>query len=122
MIGAAIFALLSPTTLAETRVYPLQRPQGSELPAITYQVISTTPLHAFARDAGVFTVRVQVDSWAETYIGARQLANEVRGILSRWRGAAGQTEILDVLMDNELETAEGSTKRILQDYRIYVRE
>lgn len=65
---------LSP--LIGTRVYPLIRPQNSPLPAIRYQVVSDPrPEHLQGYD-GARVSRVQVDCFAETYIGARDVAEK----------------------------------------------
>ena len=52
-----------------SRIYPLIRPQGSALPAITYQRVSRIridPLRVPA-DAQVQNARLQMDCWAATY-------------------------------------------------------
>lgn len=64
-------------TAVGTRVYWVNRPQGSALPAIRLQTISDPrPEHLQGYDAARVT-RVQADCFATTYGAARQLAEKV---------------------------------------------
>ena len=56
----------SSAAVGGTRIYPLIRPQGTPLPAITYQRVSRTridPLNGMER---VQNARLQLDCWAPT--------------------------------------------------------
>jgi hypothetical protein len=122
MVGAFIYSRLANQTSAQNRVYPGILPQTPTFPAVTYQQISAVGSHAMGADSPLTTVRVQVDSWAKTYAEARTLAGEVAARLKRFRGLSGSIEVLDVLLDNELETYESTsqTRRILQDFTLFI--
>lgn len=120
--GAVIFGLLANSTTAGARVYPLILPQQPTYPAVTYQQISSVPMHAMGRDGAVTRVRVQVNSWGRTYADARTLASEVEARLSRFQGLGSGVNVLDVLRDNEIETYESDTqtRRVIQDYTLFL--
>ena len=65
-----------------TRIYPLVRPQGTALPAITYQRISRTrfdPLQGMER---VQNARLQIDVWGVDYGDVKDLAADVLEVLA----------------------------------------
>ena len=67
--------------LGGTRIYPLVRPQGTPLPAITYQRISRTrfdPLNGMER---VQNARLQLDIWGADYGDVKELAADVLEVL-----------------------------------------
>lgn len=71
------------------RVYWVNRPQNSDLPAIRLQTISDPrPEHLNGYD-GARVVRVQADCFATTYGGARQLAEKVIAAVSAPATAGG---------------------------------
>ena len=61
------------TAVGGSRIYPMIRPQGSTLPAITYQRVSRSRVDPFNRsdpldaDERVQNARLQIDCWAATY-------------------------------------------------------
>ena len=77
-----------------SRIYPLIRPQGSALPAITYQRVSRIRVDPFSRadplvaDARVQNARLQIDCWAATYGDVKELAADVLNVLAGYVGAA----------------------------------
>lgn len=65
------------TALVSTRVYWVDRPQASALPAITLQTISDIrPQHMKGNQASRESI-VQVDVWATSYASAREISEEV---------------------------------------------
>jgi hypothetical protein len=110
-------------TSASNRVNALLAPEGTPNPRVTFQQISATKLHAMGQDGSVTRVRVQVNCWGDTYGQAVTLAAEVEARLSRYRGVAAGVTVLDVLLDNELETYEmdSATRRVIQDYTLFLR-
>lgn len=121
-VGAAIYARLNASTAAGSRIYPLMLPQNPTYPAVTFQQISAIATHAMGQDGPITRIRMQVNSWGSTYATARSLAGEVEALLKRFRGTAAGIVILDVLLDNELETFESDTqtRRVVQDYSVFV--
>lgn len=118
--GAVIFGRLDGQTSAGSRVYPLLLPQDPTLPAVTYQQISSTRMRAMGNDGPMTRARIQLNSWGSSYAEARTLAEEVETALNRFRGVVAGLRVLDILLDNEIETYESETeaRRVIQDYTV----
>jgi hypothetical protein len=73
-------------------------------------------------DSPLKVVRVQVNSWADTYAAAQALAAEVETTLSRYRGTLADIRVLDILLDNEmsLNDADANVRRVIQDYTLFL--
>ena len=95
-----------------TRISPLTRAQDLALSAITVQRISTVPQNHLRGFGNLDGNRVQVDCWASTYAGARDLAEACRTAIN----AAGHLCLSEV-DDFEIETR---TYRGIQDYRVWL--
>lgn len=123
-VGGFLYSRLKDQTTAGSRIYPLHLPQDSTYPAISYQQISTIRTHRFGQDGSVIRVRVQLNCWGKTYADVQTLAGEVESRLSRFRGTEAGVEVLDVLQDSVTEGYESATqtRRVIQEYTIFVRE
>jgi len=122
--GIVVFGRLANQTIAASRIYPLILPQQPTYPAITYQTISSVRTHAMGQDSQVVRVRMQVNCWGRTYAEAHALARQVTTQLSRFKGEVSGITVLDVLLDNELDTYESDTqtRRVIQDYSLFLTE
>lgn len=110
---AALVSLLiqgSPNPVAAlvgTRVYPLRLPQTTTapvLPAIRYQRIDTVraPYRKMATGRGDYAKpRFQVDCFATTPAGAKQLADAVLSILSGFSGTIASVAIGSTAAEDE---------------------
>jgi len=98
-------------------IYPQVLPQGVST-GVTYTQVSRSATHAFGGDATTIQYRVQIDVWADTYGEAKALAAAVREAFSRYRSE----EVQDVLLVNEVDSMEDGTRRVSQDYFIYIEE
>lgn len=82
MIEATIYATLKNdagvTALVSSRIYPVVMPEGTALPAVVYQRISTNPVASLDGDSGLDLVRMQISSWGKSYSSAKVLAAAVR--------------------------------------------
>lgn len=80
MIEPAVYTALSGsspiTSIVGTRIYPLVLREDTTFPALTYQVISTVTEPTFT-SLGVRKYRIQLDCWADTYLGAATLRDAV---------------------------------------------
>lgn len=89
------------------RIYPVERPQGSALPAITYHLVSSVPGHAMGGLTGLVDARVQIDAWAEpsttrsSYDTAKRIGRAVRAALGGFRGTVGGTDIGGIFLEDE---------------------
>lgn len=112
------------SAIVSTRVYPNVLPQRATLPAVTYRRISTNRPPAMGADSGVAEVRMQVDSWADSYSGVKALQAQVRSALQRYNATVGSEVILDAFIVNEMDLyePEKNVHRVLTDFTIWHRE
>lgn len=64
--------------LVGDRIGPIPLPQAPELPAITFQRISTPRQLRLAGPSGLAAARVQLDIWAQSHSQAREVFEAVR--------------------------------------------
>src|SRR4030042_6919237 len=81
-------------------------PQGSAYPWLTFFRISKNNEH----DIDKADIYFQFDSWALTYIGAIELADEVRKALQREKGIFSGISIIQGVYQNEDYNYEPDTK------------
>jgi hypothetical protein len=65
------------TAQVENRIYWMDRPQGTPLPAVTLQVVSEGREQHMKGFSSLSSVRLQADIWAAVYSQARTIAEEV---------------------------------------------
>lgn len=70
-LKARLRAMAGLAALVGTRIWPLVRPQGSDLSALTFQVISTERGYTHDGAIGLTRSRVQFDSYGESYGDAK---------------------------------------------------
>ncbi|MGG7567901.1 tail completion protein gp17 [Rhodovulum sp. DZ06] len=125
MEAALIAALLSApgvSALAGTRVWPLRRPQGSDLPAVTLRRISGAPLQSHDGPASLARARVQVDVWAHSYAAAKALRGAVAAVLDAAATPAGEIRAVRRLDERDLSEADGRLVRISLDFELWHQE
>lgn len=90
MIEQAIYALLAADAavggIAGDRISPHARLQGTQLPAVTYELTDLEPFVALSGTAGLTAATLQVTSVAHTYATARDLASSVVSALNGYTG------------------------------------
>lgn len=113
LVNAALTEGSPLPTIAGLRVYPLLRPEGAPVPAVTYQRVGNTPINSLDGSSGLDYVRIQFDSWAATYAEAKQLAREVR--------TAMEAAPFKALLVLDLDDYEQATRlyRITQDFNCW---
>lgn len=78
--------------LVGTRIYPVTYAQGSEAPAIRYNVINSTPgLHMQGSD-GLTDTLIQVDIRGTTYQSVIAVRDVLSALLHAFRGVQGATD------------------------------
>jgi len=112
------------TALVGTRVYPLKLPQKPTMPAVTYQRIDGVRESGIANEHGMAHPRIQVDSWASSYGGAKAVAEQVRQALERWSDTTTTPVILDSFIDGDTDLYESDVElyRVSMDYIVWYRE
>lgn len=78
---ASIIALVQSSTSAPVRVYCGDVPQSAALPAISISVVSAQHAHTLKGIGGYCTSRLQLNTWADTHIESKALAEAVRYLL-----------------------------------------
>ena len=99
---------------SNARISPLIKEQSITTPAVTLQRVSTDPVNDLRGFSDLDDSRTQVDAWAESYAGARALANACRTALQN----AGHLMLGE--FDNYNPDTDPGLYRITQDYRIWV--
>lgn len=105
-----IFAVLNNQTAAAGRVFPLLRGEGTALPAVVYSRVGNAPVTSLQGSSGLDQVRIQIDCYATTYAGAKNLAASIRPLL--------ENADFKALMQTDFDFYEPDTKvfRVTQDY------
>jgi len=112
--------------LVSTRVYPIKRPQGTALPAVTYELAAETMTDALEDQGALKRARVSVQSMAATYGGVKALAAAVRSALVNYTGTTQgaaidsyREETLNDLSEDRNPGSDEGTYRIVADYVIW---
>ncbi|MDP2358017.1 MAG: DUF3168 domain-containing protein [Beijerinckiaceae bacterium] len=99
--------LASPAAaLVSNRIHWLQRPQASAVPAVTLTRVSGVHNYHHGGDSGLMESRVQVDAWAKTFAGAKEVS---RAIVAHLTGATfeqGGIRFQGAFVDGERDTFE----------------
>lgn len=112
MFEIGFFTFLSSAkTSAGERVYPRKLKQGAQLPALVYFKVSPGVNYVSNGESSVKTPRYQVNCWAETYLEARTLAEEVKTLLSGYAGAMGNETVTAAFIENEQDDDDPETER-----------
>jgi len=75
--------------LVAGRVYPVIAPASAALPFVNWRRSAVQREQTLSGPAGLPTVTLQFDLYAETYEGVRELADRCRMVLDGWGGSLG---------------------------------
>jgi hypothetical protein len=112
-IETTIYTALS--SLASGKVYPLVAPEKVAAPFIVYSRIASTPENTLEGGATIDQVRIQVDTYANTYSAVKSLAESVRSAME----GSGAKATLQT--DQDLFEPDLKLYRISQDYYCWQR-
>jgi hypothetical protein len=82
--------------LVSARVYPVNLPQATRYPAITYQTVSGSSTYSMDGSSNLANPRVQFDLYAETFDGLVFLKAAVMDCLSGFVGTSANVDIQGV--------------------------
>lgn len=123
-LEAALFTRLTThaglAAIIGTRAYPVLLPQNPTLPAVVYQRISTRRPHAGGVDTGVAIPRFQVTGWATTALGAKDLKEQMRAALQRWRGTVAGILVMDTFLEGELDRYDDDAKLFGEQLDVFI--
>lgn len=108
--------------LVKARIFPVEAPQDILRPFVTYQVISRARVKKLTGPAYISQSRFQVDCYSISYIGAREIASQVRLALDGWRDTTADLSIKgsSLLNDSDFDVTETDPKlyRVLLEFLI----
>lgn len=129
MIEQALFEILTGhpglSALVSNRVYPLILPEDPELPAITYQRITTTRGYTVDGPDGAANPTFQITIWNPALLAANQVAGQVRAAVhAAWRTVVADVSIgsITVSDDRNAYDQNGKVVGIEFDVTIWHRE
>lgn len=107
MIEQQLYSTLSSdvdlSAVVGTKIFPVVIPQNTQLPAISYQVISADLSNNLAfENPNITFKRIQVNGWAKTYAGCKDLEVKIKDALHNGSIKAKVESIRDDV-DSELQ-------------------
>ena len=123
-LRALLAADAAVAALVGARIYPVEIPQGADMPALVYTRISGPRDHAFSGPTGLAMARVQVDAYADpaasasAYASAKGLIRAVRQAVDGYRGASAGTEIGGIFSDDERDFREEGVSGVSRRARV----
>jgi hypothetical protein len=85
----ALFARLTvgtPIAAIGNRVFPVAAPLSVALPYVVTARVSAQRVRSTIAPSGLTMARMQIDTYAAGYLGAREVADAIRKRLDGWRG------------------------------------
>lgn len=116
--------LTSPDQPDVTRIYPMVAPQGSPVPRVVYQRVSTQRTETLCATDGKVRAVMDMNCYDKTYRGAKLLANALRQTLIDFSGDMDGTRVSTVILDGEvdLDDPDPGLYRVSQTYFIWFKE
>lgn len=122
MLESALTALLRHDDIASHHngVWPNEIPSGSELPALSYQVITDRPINTIDQ-TGPRQATVQINCVASDLESAHTLAVAVRNTLPTQRGTFSALNIQSIVESSTIPSFDdgSGTYRRIQDFTIH---
>ena len=114
------------TALVGTRIYPWHRQQGSDFPAITYQLVGTQPVNSVGGYINLTRATMSYESIDTSYADAKTLAEKVRQALMDYSGTSEGVVISScqhegdnaIIEDSEVAGDRG-VSRIISDFIVW---
>lgn len=111
ILGPVIYSLLSAdpgvSGLVADRIFPEVLPQEPTLPAVVYTVVDDVPVHSLQGcTAGTSNARVQIDTYAKTYVTAQTVAEAIAAALQSYVGPDATAMLLSRRDEYEDDPAE----------------
>jgi hypothetical protein len=126
-LRAALLERPQVAALVGTRIYPMVLPQEVQLPALTYQRITSRRSSGHDGASDLEQPRIQIDAWGRTWTEARQLERAVGDFLHGFRGLAGGRVIQAIhampgpdIAEMDVRNVDGTRGRygVSTDYRV----
>lgn len=101
VLRSALVGSTAVTALVSARIYPVLAPANAALPFITWRRSGIQRSQTLAGPMGMPRVSVELDTYAATYEGARDLADRVRVVLDGYSGTVDNTQVNHVSLEQE---------------------
>ena len=128
MIEEQIFSILTAdsglSAIVDSRIYPMSIPQEGRTPCIVYQKITGPRLYDHGGESGLAYPRFQFSCWANSYSGAKALADALRSAFSAYSDRSATVPVHVAFIEAELDDYEPETKlyRRIMDFRVWHEE
>ena len=104
----AVYSLLSENTrlnaIIAGKVFPVEVPQSTVLPAIAFNVEDTTRYSTFGADISLVSTLLRVSVYSLTVKQVNELVLLVKWVLGRYRGTANGIVVHDIIFDEEVSS------------------
>ncbi|MBE3101476.1 MAG: DUF3168 domain-containing protein [Firmicutes bacterium] len=108
-IGQILFSVLSNTSsviaYVGNRIYPGYIPQGTNLPAVTYNQIAGIRSYTHSGPAGLVDGHWQITVWAESYAVMDALTGHIRDAFNGYFGVVNDRHISIIFIENETDVS-----------------
>lgn len=91
------------TAICSTRIYPVLAPASADLPFITYRRAGVSRSQSLTGPVGAPTVNLELEVYATTYNGARELADICRLTLDGYGGTFDTVTVANTSLENEVD-------------------
>ncbi len=110
--------------LVSTRIYPVNLPQKPTYPAIVYTRISGDRTYSFEGASGLASPRFQIDCFASTYSGGKDLSSKLRSAINGFRGTVSGIVVQAIFLESDSDMFEDDFNiyRISSDYFVHYKE
>lgn len=96
----------SPAPLADIGVHWNDAPQAAPLPYVVLWTVSDLPDYVMEGPSGLENIRIQCDCKARSYPAAKDLARNVKDIVSAFKGTVGATNFQGIFIDGSRDGIE----------------
>jgi hypothetical protein len=103
VLRSALVSSQAVSALVGNRVYPVVAPANAALPYITWRRAAVQRSHSLAGPIGTPVVSLELELYASTYEGARDLADKCRLVLDGYGGSLNNVEVSNTTLDNEYD-------------------
>lgn len=103
VVRAALVANGSVNALIGTRIYPVVAPSSAQLPYAVWRRAAVRRSHSLGGPVGTPVVGLELELFASTYEGARDLADKCRLVLDGYGGTLDNVEVSNTTLDNEYD-------------------
>jgi hypothetical protein len=107
-LRSALLANVGLAALTSTRIYWVNRPQGTALPAVVLHRISGQPDMHMTGPSGLTESRVQADCYGATYAASVGLARALEAALSGYSGTISGIKFSSITIDGIRSDYEGA--------------